>query len=263
MPQAQNLVPHYDTLNRFDINPPEYRQCVWVCNLLLGKRGDLVYVANQVKELCSQVGRIYSCKLCESNRNKGTFHARVEFCSVQAAQRAVASLDRAPFLCGRTVRVHPSKPYKKKNKIGPHNAYFTCEQACLMANLIFGFNGWSHEIVDVTPLVSNSFKELSSGQCSDHINGVRVKVRVIVHAFGLFVKESDSFGECSVGMANQSAGNVPQYNHEDDIEHALYKRAADGALLEALRALSVAHIRLVDGSERMVVLKKCTNNCGN
>lgn len=257
---SQSLASPYETVNRFDIQPPKHRQCVWVCNLLLGKRGKLDYVANQVKELCSQAGRIYSCKLCESKKNKGTFHARVEFCSVQAAQRAVANLDRTPFLCGRTVRVHASSPYAKTKT--SRGIYFTCEQACLMANMIFGFDGWSHEIVDATPINLDSPMKISSSL--DPVCRVHVQVRVVVHARGLFAKETEIFGQCTIEASKQIVqAALSEIVTNEGIECALHKKAADGALLEALKSLSVAHIRLADGSERMVVLRKNTNSYGH
>ena len=137
----------YETLDRFDIGiPPSHLSRVWVSNLVLGKNTDHATVCEQVKELCRACGPVFAVQLTAS-RKKGVFHARVDFCSAQAARRAVRSLDGIVFRGGKEIRVHAYTSDPARERV--ERAHYTVQKACLMANQIFGSTGWSHEIVAV------------------------------------------------------------------------------------------------------------------
>ena len=210
------------------------------------------------------------------SKKVGVFHARVDFCSTQAAQRAVQSLDRAIFRGGKEIRVHPYTADSAREKA--ERAHFTAQKACLMANQIFGLTGWSHEIIaleqiavamtDVeeseTPEQDECGKGDSNGSTkmtrSRSFPAVRVEVRVVVFARGLFAKQVEVFGACTVEKRPKLKFEECKQEGELELDDEIMmtKRAMDGALLAALESLSVAHLQLSGGQRRMVVLPQVT-----
>ncbi len=260
----------YKTLDRFDIGmPPSHLSRVWVSNLVLGKNADHATVCEQVKELCRACGPVFAVQLTSSRKKVGVFHARVDFCSTQAALRAVQSLDRAIFRGGKEIRVHPYTADSAREKA--ERAHFTAQKACLMANQIFGLTGWSHEIIaleQIAVAMTEEQGECGKGDSNGSTNmtrsrsspAVRVEVRVVVFARGLFAKQVEVFGACTVEKKPRLKFEECKQEGELELDDEIMmtKRAMDGALLAALESLSVAHLQLSGGQRRMVVLPQVT-----
>jgi hypothetical protein len=86
------------------------------------------------------------------------------------------------------------------------------------------------------------------------------EVRVVVFARGLFAKQVEVFGRCTVERNTKTDGLECKQEGELELDDEIImtKRAVDGALLAALGSLSVAHLRLPGGAHRMVVLPQVT-----